>query len=383
MSGERKPRVALMSYAMDNRPSKGTALYARKLIEHAIKDDRFEWYLVHFDEVDDPLYKQANDIVMPKIRLPLATRFVRTLLFFWKYRNDRFDIIHWFQPRLYPFFWLAPAQHKVATLHGAGDITAPWPYPLSRRIFNWTLVHFNYKLSAIIGSSKFGRSEIIEHYRADPAHVCAIYLGGGENFKQLPKEVAQRTAKRYKIHVPYILDVSRLQPHKNVNAVIKAYELLRSKHPERTESLVIIGGAAFRAEETFDLVRNSPYASDIKIIEFVPQEDLNPLYSGAELFVFPSLNEGFGLPVVESFASGTPVITSNTTSLPEVAGDAAVIVDPYKPQEIADAMQRILSNHELYMALVKQGLERAVQFTWQKTTDETTDLYLSLIREEK
>jgi len=366
-----------MSYAMDNRAAKGTALYTRKLVERLLDDDRFEWCLVHFERVDDPLYRRAREIVMPKLRLPAATRFVRTMLFFWKYRHEGFDIIHWFQPRLYPFFWLAPACHIVVTAHGAGDITAPGAFPLSRRIFNFILKHFNHTVDALIGVSEFGREEIIEYYRADPERTYAIYNGGGEDFHPILKSEAGRITSKYGIVQPFILDVSRLVPHKNVDAVIRAYDILRTD-PSRREQLVIVGGPGYRHEETYALARRSPYASSILFIEYVPQEDLNALYAAAEVFVFPSLNEGFGLPVVEAFASGTPVVTSNVAALPEIAGSAALLVDPYKPDHIAGAIGRILSDQSLRASLVEKGRARAKQFTWKKTAEETLALYHSL-----
>ena len=120
---------------------------------------------MHFDKTDDPLYKKAKEIVMPEIvRLPFGTRFIRLMLFFWKYRNDRFDIIHWFQPRLYPFFWLAPARLIVATLHGAGDVTAPASFVFSKSVFNFVLKHFNHRVSAIIVDSDIAKDEIVDAY---------------------------------------------------------------------------------------------------------------------------------------------------------------------------------------------------------------------------
>src|SRR3989344_4737515 len=302
-------KVALMSYAMDNRRGMGTALYTRRLIEKLIQDDRFEWYLVHFDTVDDPLYSQAHEILIPRIpHLPFGTRFIRTMLFFWKYRNEQFDIIHWFQPRLYPFFWLAPARHIVVTAHGAGDITAPGQFPFSRRVYNFLMKHFNHRIDAVIGVSEFGKREIIEHYDVPSKKVFAIYNGGGEDFKDLDTAGSQRlVSQKYGVRAPFILDVSRLEPHKNIDTLIRAYEIMR---------------------------RESAISHRL---DFVQQEHLNALYSAADLFVFPSLNEGFGLPVIEALASGTPVITSNVTALPEVAGGCALTVDPADANTLAEA----------------------------------------------
>ncbi len=374
-----KVRVALMSYAMDNRPAKGTALYTRKLIENLLEDDRFEWYLVHFDRVDDPIYKRAHEIIMPELKLPVATRFVRTMLFFWKYRKNRFDIIHWFQPRLYPFFWLAPATHIVVTAHGAGDITAGGQFPPSRHIFNFILKHCNAAVSAIIADSQFGKEEIVEYYHAARDRVRTIYLGGGESYQMINKDIARAQIKeRYGINDEFILDISRHVVHKNIPALIRAYVSLQVEGVQ-LPTLVIVGNMhqAFGVAQAE--VRNSPKPDDIIFINYVAQEDLNALYSAAELFVFPSLNEGFGLPIVEAFASGTPVITSNVTSMPEIAGDAALIVDPTNVSDIAAKIRALLTDETLQKELIEKGLSRAREFSWERTASNTAVLYLDLL----
>lgn len=367
-----------MSDPMDNRHGKGTAIYTRKLIEHLLEDDRVEITLVHYDISSEPFYKKTREIRMPYLWLPVATRFVRTMLFFWKHRNEKFDIIHWFQPRLYPFFWFAPARHIVVTAHGAGDITAPGQFPFSRKMFNFVMRHFIRRIDALIGVSEFGKREIIEWYGAPPEKVHAIYNGGGEDFRVLDRAEAQRRIREgYGIPTPFILDVSRLEPHKNIDTLIRAYEILR-RSSTLSQSLVILGARRFGAEKTLTLAHASPFAGDIIFPDFVEQADLNALYAAADLFVFPSLNEGFGLPVVEAFASGTPVITSNVTALPEIAGDAAITVNPTDTAALAEAMRNVLSNATLRDELTQKGIARARVFTWKETARKTLGLYESL-----
>jgi len=382
-SNNGKIKMALMSYTMDNRKSSGTASYAQKMIEGLLADPRFDIYLVHYDRVDDPLYKKAKEIIMPEIKLPYATRFIRQLLFFWKYRKNKFDIIHWFQPRLYPFFWLAPAKKIVVTVHGAGMVSFPSPFNFPNKIFNFVLMNFNKWIDVIIASSEYGKEEIIQYYRAKSEKVKVTYLGGGEEYKVVKKLAVQKLViGKYKISVPFILDVSRLTHHKNVDSLIKAYIVYRDKY-KGCEKLVIVGSPLFGYQKTYNLANDSKYKDDIYFIDFVKQEDLNAMYSAAELFVFPSLNEGFGLPVIEAMASGTPVITSNTTSLPEVAGDAAVLIDPLNTRQIAEAMNKVLSDENLKQDLIKRGFERAKEFTWKKTAEETKEIYFKLMKDEK
>jgi len=366
-----------MSYAVDGRRAKGTALYARKLIENLLDDDRFDFYLVHYEKSDEPMYKKATEIIMPKVRLPYGSHFVSQLLFFWKYRKEKFDIIHWFQGRLYPFFWLAPAKKIVVTTHDAGDITAPGKWIFSREVFNFVLKAFHKKVGAFIGVSEWGRQEIKKYYHADPAQIYVTYNGGGEDFNPLNKEMSfGYISKKYGISGPFILDISRLIPHKNVYRLVEAYILFRKS--DREEKLVIVGQKGSEAGRIFGLIEHSHYKNDIIFIDYISAEDLNSLYSASEMLVFPSLHEGFGLPIVEAMASGTPVLSSNVTSMPEIAGGAAILVDPYNVEEIWQKMKEVLEDKNLRQELVKKGLERAKKFTWKQTAEETKKIYLNL-----
>lgn len=378
-----KPKIALMTYAFDNRQAKGTALYAKKLTELLVKENRFDFFLVHYDKVDDPIYKMGNEIIMPYVDFPFAKHFLRQMLFFWKYRKNKFDIIHWFQPRLYPFFWFAPAKKIVVTAHGAADITSlttKESFVLSRDIFNLIMIYFNKFISAVIAVSNFGKKEIEEHYRIEPEKVYAIYNGGSEDFKPLDKAMSQKIIKeKYKIAPPFILDISRLEPHKNVVSLILSYIDLRNNNLNIQHKLVIVGNRAFGSHKIVEMAKESKYFSDIIFVDYVAVEDLNDFYSASDLFVFPSLNEGFGLPVVESMASGTPVITSNVTALPEVGGDVAVLVNPLDIKEISIKMALLLSDKEKLEVLSKKGILKAHDFVWSKTNKETVDLYLKLL----
>jgi len=377
----KKIKIALMSYAVDNRPNKGTAVYARKIIENLLADKRLELYLVHFEKVDDPIYKdnRANEIIMPSLHLPRGNYFFSQLLFFWKYRKNKFDIIHWFQPRVYPFFWLAPAKKIVITTYGAGDITAPGPFIFSREMFNFILIKFNRKVDAFIAVSKYGCEEIKKYYHALAQNIYFTYLGGGEEFKNINKvEAQQKIAEKYKVNSPFILQIARHLPHKNIINLIKAYKILRDKY-NRNEKLIIIGAKDFDTDKIFALAQKSGYKDDIIFINYVELEDLNIYYSAAELFIFPSLQEGFGLPVIEAMASGTPVITSNVTSLPEVAGEAGILVDPLNIEEIAKSMNKVLTDENLKNNLVAKGLTQSQKFTWARTAEQTKEIYFKLL----
>jgi glycosyltransferase involved in cell wall biosynthesis len=137
----------------------------------------------------------------------------------------------------------------------------------------------------------------------------------------------------------------------------------------------VVGARKWKYSPIFETVKQLGLENHVHFMGFVPEDELPALYNGADLFVFPSLYEGFGLPVLEAMACGTPVITSNVSSLPEVAGNAALLVDPYNVDELADAMRRILSDPALAADLRARGLERAQQFSWERTAQETLAVY--------
>lgn len=380
ISKEKKIKVALMSYSMDNRRSKGTAQYARKLIENILADKLFDFYLVHYDKVDDPLYDRAKEIIMPKIKLPCCSHFISQMLFFWQYRKNKFDIIHWFQPRVYPFYWLAPSKKIIITLHGAGEYTANRKRFYYNEVFKFILTYLNKRVDMVIADSKHGSEEIVKYYKMKREKVKAIYLGGGEIYKPLDKKITkQLIAREYKVNAPFILDIARLTPHKNINSLIKAYNIYRDKYL-RKEKLVIVGSPTLDYQETYDLAKNSKYKNDIHFINFVKQKDLNAMYSAADLFVFPSLDEGFGLPVIEAMASGTPVITSDIMSLPEVAGKAAILINPLDTEGLAEAMNKVLTDENLRQDLIGRGLIQSQKFNWTETAKQTKEIYLKLLK---
>ncbi len=374
-----KPRIALMTYAMDNRPNKGTALYTRKLVERLRKDPTIECVLVHYEKVDDPLYENVEEIIMPKVRLPYGSRFVSQMLFYLEYRTAPFDCIHWFQPRLYPFFWLAPGRHLIATAHGGGDVLAPSKFIFSKSVFNFIFTHWSHTLDAVLAVSDAAKLEIAEAYHMPLERIAVTYNGGGEDIVVPDADASAEIIASYGITRPYLLDVSRHVPHKNIPTLIDAYDIFRTKHSERTEQLVIVGSRSISYEENMKRIHESPHKEDCICIEFAPTDHLMALYRGASVFVFPSLNEGFGIPVIEAFSAGTPVITSNTTALPEIAGDGALLVDPSDAHAIADAMARLLVDTELRKQCIENGHRQAKKFTWDATAKETAEVYMRVL----
>jgi glycosyltransferase involved in cell wall biosynthesis len=175
----------------------------------------------------------------------------------------------------------------------------------------------------------------------------------------------KRVRQIYKLHSPYILFVGTIEPRKNVSALISAFGMIADDFP--THELVIAGRRGWKWKETIETAERTHVKGKIHFLHFVPQGDLPALYKEATLFVYPSLYEGFGIPPLEAMASGVPVIASNNSSLPEVVGDAGILVDPSEPSELSDAMSRVLRDSGLRKRMARQGRQRAKSFTWERT----------------
>jgi glycosyltransferase involved in cell wall biosynthesis len=186
--------------------------------------------------------------------------------------------------------------------------------------------------------------------------------------------------RKYGLPPRYILFVGILQPRKNVTTLLRAFSLLVREKVDRGLTLVIAGGKSWGYQEIFETARALNLRDRVRFTGFVEDEDLAELYRGARLFVYPSLYEGFGLPIVEAMASGVPVITANTSSMPEVAGGAAVLIDPRSPEALAAAMASVLGDATLSEELRRKGLARAREFSWDAVARKTLEVYASLGR---
>jgi len=227
----------------------------------------------------------------------------------------------------------------------------------------------------IITISEASKQDIVRFYRIAEEKVTVTLLAAGRSFGSAVPLSAARQAVR-----PYLLNVGTLEPRKNLPCLLRAYAAARQKGlPHR---LVVTGAAGWGASPLARLVAELHLDADVSFTGFIPDDELPGLYAGAEFFIYPSLYEGFGLPVLEAMASGTPVITSNCSSLPEVAGDAALLVDPRSEAELCSAMLKLAGNRELLGAMRAKGLVQAARFSWERTAQETWGVYEKLLHGE-
>jgi glycosyltransferase involved in cell wall biosynthesis len=197
------------------------------------------------------------------------------------------------------------------------------------------------------------------------------------------RAAAEYVAKKYGVLKEYVLTVGTLGPHKNLITVIKAMKILRGLG-ELPFQLVAVGAQGGKNSRMLEAVRSSGLTrEDIRFLGFVPEEDLPMLYSASSALVFPSLYEGFGLPLVEAMACGVPVVASNTSSIPEVVGDAALLAPPTQPEAFAEAIMRVRSDTDLRKAMVQKGLNRAACFRWDKAASRLLECMRNVFGEKR
>jgi len=265
----------------------------------------------------------------------------------------------------------------VATVHDLTALTLPQLHlrlnqALHRRRMRW----ISKGVGPVISVSQSTRSDLLAlpGMKAERIHVIPLALGHDTSPGGVTGTEISRLRSSYGLgSSPYVLTVGTLEPRKNQEALVRAFQELSPAHPEL--KLVLAGGEGWGAEELLRTVRESPFRDRIKLLGRVPSKDLPFLYAGADIFAFPSLYEGFGLPVLEAMAAGVPVLTSTTSSLPEVAGDAALLVDPESVDSIREGLRTLLEDEALRATLIERGRKHERTFTWRRTAEETLAVY--------
>lgn len=272
-------------------------------------------------------------------------------------------------------------QKYVFTMHDTGMFVHPEFYhPRIRLRLNKLISRGISKARLIVCVSETSRAQVAEQFNISPDRLVAVYNGVSEQFRPVEESLSKPfLLEKYGLKDPYVLFVGQLKVRsKNILRLLESFSIF--KNETRSDVRLVLAGrrpshepySSTLIDETIARLNLSDHVTELG---HVPDEDLPVLYSGAEMFMFPSLWEGFGLPVVEAMACGTPVVTSNVSCLPEVAGGAAVLTDPYCVEDMAGAMFRVFNDCRLKESLREKGLSRAKEFTWERTARQTLDAY--------
>jgi glycosyltransferase involved in cell wall biosynthesis len=233
------------------------------------------------------------------------------------------------------------------------------------------------KAARVATVSEYSRQDLLDIYKLPPEKVVVTYNGVESSFTPRPSvpNEAEEVRRRFGVSRDFLLAVGSLQPRKNLVRLVRAYARLRSERQDFKDQLVIVGRKLWLASEIFDEVKRHRWADDVILTGYVADEDLPALYRAARAFVYPSLFEGFGLPPLEAMACGTPVVTSDVSSLPEITGDAALLIDPNDEGALANALIEVVNNDRLRAELREKGIAQAEKFTWRDAAEKTLRLY--------
>jgi len=263
--------------------------------------------------------------------------------------------------------------HDLTFLHYPQFLTAE-----SHRYYNQQIAWAVRRADHILADSHATKADLESLLAVAPEKVTVVHLAADPGYRPQPVEEVSRVAAEYGLQPGYLLYVGTLEPRKNLPGLLEAYRALLDRQATE-EPLVLVGGKGWLYDEVFATVARLRLDDRVRFLHGVPDDHLPALYSGASVLVAPSFYEGFGLPPLEAMACGTPVVVADRASLPEVVGEAGLLVDPERPEEIARALARVLTEPPLRARLKEQGLIQAARFSWPKAARETLDVYRQVL----
>jgi len=371
-------RVAIDATSIPPQPA-GAGVYAIELVRAMMERDAHDGYAVFARGAwfDDAASERRNWRVE---RVGAGSREARLL---WEQTRlpgslarMGIDVLH----STHHTLPLRPMKTKrVVTVHDVTFFRIPERYPPARRMYMQTMTRLSARVAdAIIVPSSAVRDDVVRTLGVDSSKISVVYEAAAARHRPVTAAECLPVRARYRVEAPYVLSVGSREPGKNRERLVRAMRDLRDSGIDRR--LLIVGQPAWKHDDEETLVDELGMRDRVIFAGYVPDDDLPALYSACDAFAFPSLYEGFGVPVLEAMACGAPVVTSNVSATAEVAGSAAVLVDPRSTTSIRDGLRRALTDDGLRRDLATFGRARAAQFSWRRAADETYAVYERVAR---
>ena len=305
-------------------------------------------------------------------------KFPNPLLAYFSRSLDQPDIVHGTDHFVYP----NPKSRNIMTIHDLTFVKYPDYVPTIVKTYLDRIKNCLKFTDAIITFSENTKRDLVELLKIDPDKIYITYQASRYHADYLTEQQIEslKSTFSYDFTKPYFLFVSTLEPRKNVIGLIQAFNYLKQNY-KIEHQLVLIGQTGWKYQPILDTINQSPYRAEIHHLNYLTDDLVALFYSQAEAFIYPSFYEGFGLPVLEAMTLGAPVITSNTSSLPEVTGDSALLINPNDSMELADAMLNLIRDRILRDHLIFKGKEQASKFSWEKTAQATLNVYRSRLNQ--
>lgn len=372
-------KVGIVADLIDQAPSGMQNFLFRLLSSIHTVDKGNEYVLIHSRNWDNEIYDSFANIIVPFLR-PWPVEIVRNQLLVPRQANRLgVDLLHTTcQENVlayrYPFKTIVTIYDLIPLL----QTDFYWGRkPLKKWVLFSQLLPRAIELAQkVITISQHSKQDIMRVFGVEDEKIVVVYCGCDTSFRPISVDECAPEAKVFfdsRIRGHFILYVGSFDRRKNVASLVNAYARLRGSRIDH--ELVLAGGKGYEYKSIAKQVEELSLGDRVVFLGFVPRQHLPYLYNMADLFVFPSLYEGFGLPVLEAMACGVPVIASNRTSLPEVVGDAGILVNPENPEELVSAMSKVLGDSELGATLSRKGIERARLFSWEEAARKVIEVY--------
>ncbi len=358
-----------MKIAIDVRKWRdfGVGTYVRNLVRHLARLDHETTYFLFCHDSDEATLRDLAENFVPVVESSAGYGVREHLSIPFKLRRLGAELLHsphYVRPLLCPI-------PSVVTIHDCIHLLFPQYLPnrMAWRYARYMMGSAIRHSAVVFTVSEASRADILRFYSwADPDKVHVVPNAIDTELLERPDEKEmERVRERYQVRGRFVLFAGNVKPHKNLERLIRAFALVREQGERDDLQLLLIGDDVSRYGALRRAVEKTGLRQDVRFFGFVPPSTLAALYRMASVFAFPSLYEGFGLPPLEAMSCGTPVVTSRISSLPEVVGDAAVLVDPYSVEDIALGISRLLDDHDLRRQLIDKGLARARSFSWERS----------------
>jgi glycosyltransferase involved in cell wall biosynthesis len=344
----------------------GTEHYTWELLRALAHLDRRNRYRLYYNQAPAHLPSLPDNFTLRSIPLPRLWTHARLS---WEMATQPPDVL--FVPaHALP---LGNAPRSVVTIHDLGFVRHPEAHTFAQRMYHRVFTRLSARRATrVIAISQTTKRDLQDVYRISPDKIDVVYHGVDPRFKPIEdRSVVEEVLRRYDLAPPYLLFVSTIQPRKNVGRLIEAFARARRVLGDRRLKLVLAGKRGWLTEQIERRAGDLGISDAVRFLGYVADEDLPALLNAASAYVIPSLYEGFGMTVLEAQACGTPVLASNVSALPEVVGDAGLLVDPYNVAVIANGIVQLASDAVLRDRLRERGLRHAAGWTWKRTAHET------------
>jgi glycosyltransferase involved in cell wall biosynthesis len=379
-------RIGIDIRCLSDGKKTGVEEYTRSILEQLFELDKKNQYVLFLNSFresnfDLKVFSRFKNVSVKKFNYP--NKFLNFCFWYlrWPYADLMLGGVDiFFMPNI-NFVALSKKTKLVLTIHDLSYEIFPQTFSAKRRLWHHIINprKLAQRADKIIAVSQSTKNDIVSRWRISEEKVEVIYNGILADFEELNHNDPKIIKVKEKYHLPFnfIFYLGTVEPRKNIPAIVKAYDHLRELNNPQLDKykLVIAGAKGWKIKNILSVMRNAKFTDDIIFISNITNEDKAAVYTMASLFVYPSFFEGFGIPVLEAMRCGVPTITSNSSSLPEVVGDGAIMIDPDKPDELYSAMKELLLNRDFYADMQQQALRQAVRFNWKASARELLKIF--------